>query len=325
MSVRSYISVVKLHLVAFVSCVCMRMRSGVGCCCGAAGRVVVLLSLLFLPNVLVNLTQTGGVCSAQSLGKVVDWPSDLVVLVDELPDGGGKVEEVVSVPSDSLRTPVVYVQRARTGVMAMPIWSVVVVLTMLVALLIVSLLLYRRHAEQSNQRLLDEFENLKMMHINQYQMGVEKLAAEAQLPPQADVLSAVDRHNALNNDEHFLQSIRDLLDEDFSLASNVEKLADRLNMTTQTFRRHLKSATGELPKTYLSQIRMERACSMLINSDVSLVEIAEQCGFTDASNFTRSFRKDFGMTPSSYRQKKRKNGKRQLSAEREPDNQKINN
>ena len=215
---------------------------------------------------------------------------------------------------DTVVSPVVYIQndagRAMgTSWMAVGLFAV----ALLLIAAAVSFVFYRRHAEKNNQRLLNEFENLKQMHLIQYQADSTNRSPAA--TTERSMLTAIDRHNALNNDEDFVLSINELLAEDITLASNVETLASRLNMTTQTFRRHLKSATGQLPKNYLSSIRMKHACDLLVNTNISLVEIARVCGFTDASNFTRSFRADFGMTPSAYRTKYRRHGKHQATAE----------
>ena len=112
--------------------------------------------------------------------------------------------------------------------------------------------------------------------------------------PDGDVVS--------DKEMSFLQRVDALISSDPSKASNVEQLASALGYTSQTFRRRLYAATGQLPKAYISKIQMQKACQMLSESpDVVVSDVASQCGFAEASSFTRAFRQTFGMTPSQYR------------------------
>ena len=55
------------------------------------------------------------------------------------------------------------------------------------------------------------------------------------------------------------------------------------------------------PVEYIAQQRISRACHLLQNTDNSIAQIANTCGYPDFSYFTRVFRKRLGMTPSEYR------------------------
>ncbi len=58
------------------------------------------------------------------------------------------------------------------------------------------------------------------------------------------------------------------------------------------------------PTGYLRQVRLRRACQMLLSEPKSKVsEIAACCGFTDAAYFCKIFHMGLGMTPKKYRDK----------------------
>lgn len=55
------------------------------------------------------------------------------------------------------------------------------------------------------------------------------------------------------------------------------------------------------PFQYLSQIRMNKAASLLSNTNAPVTLISENCGFSDSSHFTKAFKAQYGITPKEYR------------------------
>jgi AraC-like DNA-binding protein len=67
--------------------------------------------------------------------------------------------------------------------------------------------------------------------------------------------------------------------------------------------RVLKEKKGITLRQYIISYRLKRSKKMLELTKMSIAEIAEECGFTDASYFTKTFRQTFGMTPKEWRNK----------------------
>lgn len=67
--------------------------------------------------------------------------------------------------------------------------------------------------------------------------------------------------------------------------------------------RVLKEKKGITLRQYIIAYRLKSAKRMLELTKKSIAEIAEECGFTDASYFTKTFRQSFGMTPKEWRNK----------------------
>ncbi len=65
--------------------------------------------------------------------------------------------------------------------------------------------------------------------------------------------------------------------------------------------RMLKERKGMTLRQYIISYRLKSAKRLLELSDKSAAEIAEECGFTDASYFAKTFKAAFGMTPKEYR------------------------
>ena len=53
--------------------------------------------------------------------------------------------------------------------------------------------------------------------------------------------------------------------------------------------------------TYLRGVRLTWAAGRLTDSDDTIAQIALQAGFFDQSHFTRTFKRQFGLTPLAYR------------------------
>lgn len=79
-----------------------------------------------------------------------------------------------------------------------------------------------------------------------------------------------------------------------------DEVASELSMTTHTIRRHLKEE-GNSFQEIKDSIRRDQALSLLENSTLSLLEIAEFLGFSESAAFNRAFKKWTGMTPGAYR------------------------
>lgn len=78
-------------------------------------------------------------------------------------------------------------------------------------------------------------------------------------------------------------------------------LASQAGLSEYHFCRVFKKATQLSPYQYLLRQRIQQACTYLERDRLSVQEIAFACGFGDAVQFSRHFRKVIGMTPTAYR------------------------
>jgi transcriptional regulator GlxA family with amidase domain len=59
------------------------------------------------------------------------------------------------------------------------------------------------------------------------------------------------------------------------------------------------------PMTYLRRYRIHQARELLETTDLSIIQVALEVGFSDGAHFTRTFQREVGMTPRAYRHGKR--------------------
>jgi AraC-like DNA-binding protein len=79
-------------------------------------------------------------------------------------------------------------------------------------------------------------------------------------------------------------------------------LARRARLTPAKFARLIHRFFDLTPSQFLTQTRLAAAARLLRETDKSISEIAQACGFYDHSAFSRAFRSAMGVTPSAYRE-----------------------
>ena len=85
------------------------------------------------------------------------------------------------------------------------------------------------------------------------------------------------------------------------IAYSLNELAKQYHISASTLSHQFKRITGFSVFEYLYSCRIASAKYYLTKTDLSIAEIVEECGFGDNSNFSRTFKKRTGMTPSKFR------------------------
>lgn len=96
--------------------------------------------------------------------------------------------------------------------------------------------------------------------------------------------------------------LREHLNEDVDL----EKLARSANLHPTYFHKLFTAAYNATPTQQLYFHRVMAAQQLLSNDDMTLAEIAEECGFSSQSFFSFKFKAETGLTPSQFRNNRRK-------------------
>ena len=81
----------------------------------------------------------------------------------------------------------------------------------------------------------------------------------------------------------------------------LETIAESLHFSRSYLSKLFKQITGETFSAFLRNVRMEGACSMLADTELTVKEIMNACGIRDIETFYKSFEEYSGTTPSNYR------------------------
>jgi AraC-like DNA-binding protein len=101
--------------------------------------------------------------------------------------------------------------------------------------------------------------------------------------------------------ERHLLRAKDLMDNRYAEAIELEDVARAAGLSKAHFSRLFKTAYGETPHAYLLTRRLERAAALLRNTDHTVADICMEVGLTSVGSFTTSFKRMFGLTPTAYR------------------------
>ena len=85
---------------------------------------------------------------------------------------------------------------------------------------------------------------------------------------------------------------------------NADKVSSDLCVSVRTFNRYLKNS-GTSYRKLRDQVRRKKATDLLLTTKLPIRTVADHLGYSDPSNFTKAFKRWFGMTPNQYRRANR--------------------
>ncbi|MEO8898202.1 MAG: AraC family transcriptional regulator [Candidatus Dormibacter sp.] len=94
---------------------------------------------------------------------------------------------------------------------------------------------------------------------------------------------------------------KDFIDVRYAEPLRVATVARAAHQSPAHFARQFREAFGETPHQYLLSRRLERAASLLRNTDYAVNAICSEVGLQSVGSFTTAFGKVYGRTPSRYR------------------------
>ena len=100
-----------------------------------------------------------------------------------------------------------------------------------------------------------------------------------------------------------IQLVTGYIQEHYDEDLRIERLTERFHISRGYLTRNFKEVTGVTIVQYLTVVRIRRAGKYLLDTDLSVTEIANRCGFGDVTYFEKVFRRLRGTTPRNYRRK----------------------
>lgn len=108
-----------------------------------------------------------------------------------------------------------------------------------------------------------------------------------------------------NEDAVFIQALLKIIEKNLkNPALDQELLASEMALSVSTFYRRVKKITTLPPGLFIRSVKLKKAAELLEKSQLTVSEIIEELGYLDSKNFRTIFKKEFGVTPSEYRNNK---------------------
>jgi AraC-like DNA-binding protein len=98
-----------------------------------------------------------------------------------------------------------------------------------------------------------------------------------------------------------MQEVVQYIFEHFAEKISVRYLASMMYLSVSQFERRFFQNFKRTPREFILRVRLDSAMRFLTESDLSITQIAINCGFYDSSFFTRQFKKTIGLNPLEFR------------------------
>jgi transcriptional regulator GlxA family with amidase domain len=151
----------------------------------------------------------------------------------------------------------------------------------------VTVILKRMAKAQPTQRFISLLEILQLManDTNSQVLSSSSYNISITSDPSTDKLDKIIRH----------------LHQYYTSNLKAEDLAKLVHMSTNHFHRFIKQRTEQTFTELVNQLRISKACSLLINTTMPVTTVSDVCGFNNISNFNRRFLQFKALTPSQFR------------------------
>lgn len=104
-----------------------------------------------------------------------------------------------------------------------------------------------------------------------------------------------------SREQQILQDFKVLLEQNESQIKNPSYYSDKLNLSTVYLNEVVKKLTRKSVSRTIKMKSLLKAKTYLLQTNLTVSEVAFNLGFEDASNFTRFFKKETGITPSKFK------------------------
>ncbi len=106
-----------------------------------------------------------------------------------------------------------------------------------------------------------------------------------------------------NHDAQWVSKAMGIMAQQIEIPMGIPVIANLCGRSERSFYRDFRRATGMSPKSFYLQMRLQRARDLLMQSNLSITEVAMMTGFSSLSRLSQAYRNHFGDSPRSARKR----------------------
>ena len=156
---------------------------------------------------------------------------------------------------------------------------------------------YGNHLPMHFSRLLEQFANEQPLSECVISCTMEQLLLSL----------AKTVHTRGRNSNPIARSLK-YINEGYTAEIRIPDLATMENLSVSRYNVLFRQITGTSPIHYITRLRMDSACELLMSTDLSVKQIGILVGYTDANFFSKLFKRYMGQSPQQYRLQPTVNG-----------------
>ncbi len=107
-------------------------------------------------------------------------------------------------------------------------------------------------------------------------------------------------HSPKRNHHRLIEDTLEYINSNLSADLRLEVLCEKAGFTPIYFHKLFKASTGKKLHEYVQEQRIKKAVDLLVSTDMSLTQIAYECGFSSQSYFSYAFKRCKGVSPRTY-------------------------
>ena len=110
-------------------------------------------------------------------------------------------------------------------------------------------------------------------------------------------------------DKDAILEAKRIIDSQLAYAPGCDALAKKIGLSTSKFTKGFSAMFGQSVHAYIIDQRLEKAAGLLLQSELTVGQVAAAVGYAKPSNFAAAFKKKYGVIPKSYKSHRQLEGK----------------
>lgn len=149
--------------------------------------------------------------------------------------------------------------------------------------------------------LLNDIQSIAESEIDGFELWIHHHLEEAWMIIRSIALeSTVSSANTFQN-QNRLYKMLEYIQKNYSDDVSLDDIAASAGISARECNRRFKNSLGTTTMNYLLNYRISHACRMLVETDLPITTIGQNCGFSSASYFAKRFKEITGTTPKEFR------------------------